>query len=186
MPGDIILLYIHVYHKWRSYDIWFLKYKVWQTEIFVILGHFLPFQPPHNPENQNFKIEKKTWRYYHFTHLHQKWQLYDLWFLRCGARETEFFVILGCFLPFYPPMVPRNQNFEKMKKIPKDIIISQMCTINDSHVRYGSRDMECNRQNILSFRTISCLFTPVTTPKIKILKKWKKSLQILSFYTGVP
>ena len=67
MPGDIIhhtlyiyyILYIiHVYHKQTSYDIWFLKYKVRQTETFVILGHFLPFQPPHNPENQNFKTEK--------------------------------------------------------------------------------------------------------------------------------
>ena len=72
MPGDIILLYIHVYHKWRSYDIWFLKYKVWQTEIFVILGYFLPSQPTDNLENQYFKIEKNTWRYYHFTHLHHK------------------------------------------------------------------------------------------------------------------
>ena len=67
MPGDIILLYIHVYH-----DIWFLKYEVQQTEIFVILSHFLPFQPPDNLENQNFKIEKNAWRCYHFTHLHHK------------------------------------------------------------------------------------------------------------------
>ena len=70
MPRDIILLYIHMYHKWRSYDIWFLKYKVQRTEIFVILGHFLPFQPLDNLENQN--IEKNTWRYYHFTHFHHK------------------------------------------------------------------------------------------------------------------
>ena len=88
IPGDIILLYIHVYHKWRSYDIWFLKYKVRQTEIFVILGHFLPFQPLDNLENQNFNIEKNTWRYYHFTHLHHKWQSYDAWFLRYGAQKT--------------------------------------------------------------------------------------------------
>ena len=40
MPADIILLYIHVYHKWRSCDIWFLKYKVQQTQIFIFLGHF--------------------------------------------------------------------------------------------------------------------------------------------------
>ena len=45
MPGDTILLYIPVHHKWRSYDKWFLKYKVQQTEIFVILGHSLPFSP---------------------------------------------------------------------------------------------------------------------------------------------
>ena len=60
MPRDIILLYIHGYHKWRSYDMWFLKYKVPQTKFFVVLGHFLPFQPPDNLENQNFKIEKKN------------------------------------------------------------------------------------------------------------------------------
>ena len=78
----------------------FLKYKVQQTEIFVILGHFLSFQPPDNLENQNFKIEKNTWRYYHFTHLHHKWQSYDVWFLRYGVQQTEFFVILDHFLPF--------------------------------------------------------------------------------------
>ena len=54
------ILYIHVYHKWRSCDIWFLKYQVRQTEIFVILGQFLPFQSLDKPKNQNFKIEKIT------------------------------------------------------------------------------------------------------------------------------
>ena len=49
MSGNIILLQIHVYHKCRSYDIWFLKYKVRQTEVLVILGHFLPFYPPCPP-----------------------------------------------------------------------------------------------------------------------------------------
>ena len=55
------------------------------------------------------------------------------------------------FLPFYSPMDPENQNFEKMKKTLEDIIILQMFTINDSHMIYGLSDMECNRQNILSF-----------------------------------
>ena len=54
MPQDIILSYINVYHKWRSYNIWFLKHKVWQTENLVILGHLLPFQPLDNPKNQIF------------------------------------------------------------------------------------------------------------------------------------
>ena len=35
-----------------------LKYKVRQTETFIILVNFLPFQPPDKPENQNFKTEK--------------------------------------------------------------------------------------------------------------------------------
>ena len=57
------------------------------------------------------KLKKNTSRYYHFTHLHHKWQSYDVWFLRYGAQQTEFFVILDYFLPFHPPMEPGNQNF---------------------------------------------------------------------------
>ena len=30
------------YHKWQSYDVWFLKYDAKWTEFFVILDHFLP------------------------------------------------------------------------------------------------------------------------------------------------
>ena len=40
--------------------------------------------------------------------------------------------------PFISPMDPENQNFEKMKKPPEDIIILQMSTIDDSHMMYGS------------------------------------------------
>ena len=38
---------------------------------------------------------------------------YDARFLKYGARQTESFVILGHFLPFYPTNNPKNQNFEK-------------------------------------------------------------------------
>ena len=38
----------------------------------------------------------------------------------------------------------------------------------------------------LSFWTIFCSFTPLITRKIKILRKWKKCLEISSFYTNVP
>ena len=48
---------------------------------------------------------------------------HDVSFLIYKARQTEFFVILGYFLPFYPPNNPENQNFEKMKKAPGDITI---------------------------------------------------------------
>ena len=41
---------------------WFLKYQAQQTKFFVIiLGHFLTFHPPDDPENQNLaKNEKST------------------------------------------------------------------------------------------------------------------------------
>ena len=48
-----------------------------------------------------------------------------------------FFVILGHFV-FDPPNNPKNQNLEKIKIRPGDIIILQLCTTNDNHVMYGS------------------------------------------------
>ena len=49
-----------MYCKWQSYDVWFLRYEVWQTEFFVILDRFLHFYPPTNQKNQNFeKLKKK-------------------------------------------------------------------------------------------------------------------------------
>ena len=51
---------------------------------------------------------------------------------------------------------------------------------------YSSWDIEHDGQNFLSFWTIFCPFTPLTTQKIKILKNWKKHLEISSFYTSVP
>ena len=35
--------------------VWFLKYKVLQTEFFAISGHFLPFHPTDNPKKENFE-----------------------------------------------------------------------------------------------------------------------------------
>ena len=46
------------------------------TKFFVILGQFLPFDPPNNPKNQNFKKKKRHLEIYHFTlayhHSHKK------------------------------------------------------------------------------------------------------------------
>ena len=66
--GDIIILHMYgswdmehksqifffdMYHKWKSYDVWFLRCGAWQSEFFVILGHFLPYYSfPNNLENQ--------------------------------------------------------------------------------------------------------------------------------------
>ena len=81
---------------------------------------------PDNQENQNFKIEKKTPGDIIILHISaindNYWcivpEIWSVWW-------TEFFVILDHFLSFYPPMDPENQNFDKRKKIPEDIIILQ-------------------------------------------------------------
>ena len=42
------------------------------------------------------------------------------------------------FFALLPPNNPENQNFENIKKMPGDIIIFHMCTINENHIMYGS------------------------------------------------
>ena len=112
---------------------------------------------------------------------------YDLQFLRYRVWQTEI-GNYGWFLPFYPhpPKHPKNQNFEKIKKKLLEVSSFYKCEPKTSHVRYGSWETESDRQNFLSFWAICCPFTPLLTPNIKIWKKCKKNLEILSFYTCVP
>ena len=99
-----------------------MRYSSWNTErgkqIFLSFwAIFCPFNPLTTPKTKILKKWKKAWWYYDFTHLYHKWKSYDVWFL-----------------------------------------------------------MECERHNFFSFWTIFCPFTPLTTQKIKILKKWKNRL----------
>ena len=167
-PGDIIIL--HLCTKNLSDMI----YSSWDIERgrlkLVILGHFLPFYLPKNQTNQNFEeILKTCWIYHHFTQVYQKPQSYHKWFRRNGVRQTEFFVILGHFLPFPPTNDPENQNFENKKKIPWDILL-QMCTINEDHMMYGSWNIRYDTHNFLLFWTIFCPFTPWQPGKLKFWK----------------
>ena len=70
-------------------------------------------------------------------HVYHKWRCYsmvpEIW-----SAITELFVMLDHFLPSYPANDPRNQIFEKMKKVPGEIVILHMCTISDNHIIYGS------------------------------------------------
>ena len=57
---------------------------------------------------------------------------------------------------------------------------------HDIHMMYGSRDMECDWQNFMSFSTVFCP-TPLKTKKKKHFQKnEKENMEILSFYTNAP
>ena len=143
--------------------------------------------PPKNPKNQTFEKINKCWIYHHFRCAFHKPQSYEIQFLRYRVRRTEFFVILDHFSNFYDPNNPENQNFEKLKKEYGGTIILHRCTKNRNYMMYVSWDMKCDRYRFLSFWANFCpFFTPLLTPKIKIWKKCKTYLEILSFYTCVP
>ena len=148
---------------------------------------FLPSCLPSNLKNQNFeKTKKLLWRCHHFTNVYQKSQSCNICFLRYGDWQTYrhnflwFWAIFFCHFTLL-----MNPKIWKKGKKPGDIILLYMCSINENHM-YGSRDMECNRQNYVSFWTIFYHFTPLTTQKIEALKIWKKRLDISWFCTFVP
>ena len=104
------------------------------------------------------------------------------------VQRTEFLTIFDYFLLFYPINNAKNLEkiFEKLKKMPRDIIILHICTINANHVWFLRYKTE--------FFVILDYFLPfyfLTTPKIKILKNLNKQtkktlLDILSFYACKP
>ena len=72
-----------------------------------------------------------------------------------------------------------------MKKIAGDIIIFHIVP-SHNHMKYSSWDTELNRIFFVilgNFLLFYPLPTPLTTQKTKILKKWKKHLEVSSFWT---
>ena len=138
-------------------------YCSWDVECdrlkLVIMGHILPFYATPPPK------KKKTQKNQNFEKMKKK-----------TAKK----------MTLDPPNNSKNENFEKMRKTPGDITTSHLCTTNDNHMMYGFLDIKCNTQNFFSFWTILYPVTPLTTQKIKILKKWEIALEISSFYTSVP
>ena len=86
-------------------------------EFFVILGYFLPFYPTNNPEKQNFDKRKKTPAgiiILNMSSINKNHMIYDSWGMKCTRQN--FFVILGYFLPFYPPNSPKKENLQQKWK----------------------------------------------------------------------
>ena len=182
-PGDNIILHMCTINDNH------MMYRSWDTKrngqnFLLFWTIFYPFTPITTQKIKILKKWKNGRRHYHFTHVYHKWKSYYVWFLRYGAWRREFYVILDNFLPFYPPKNPKIENFEKLKRMPGDIIILHKCPKNHDHMLHCSWDMACDGCNCyFSFWAIFCLSN---SPKIKISQKWKQLLEISSFYTCAP
>ena len=110
-PWDIIILHIYsingkqctVPEIWSATDI-----------IFCYSRPFLPFYLSVDPKNQNFlKYRRKHLKILSFYN--HKWQSCDVWFLRYGVQQTNVFVILDHFLPFYPLTTQKGKNYKRRR-----------------------------------------------------------------------
>ena len=136
---------------------------------------------------QKIKILKKwqNTRAYIILHLcntNDDHMMHGSWDIKHDRQN--FFDILCYSLPFCPTDIMKNQKWKKKKKKKKKMhgdIILHLGTTSDNHVwflRYGAWQTGL-------FLTLDHFlpFYPLTTQKIKILKKWK---DISSFYTIIP
>ena len=99
--GDIILLNMCTINKDHMVHGYWDK-KAQQIVFFVILGHFLPFDPPNNPENQNFVKMKKLLGDIIILHLcttNDNHMMYGSWDME---RDRIFCNFGAFFFPFSP------------------------------------------------------------------------------------
>ena len=141
---------------------------------------FCPFTP-YGPKKSKFlKNEKNTRRYYHFTNVYHKWQMmYYSWDMECNRQNSLSF---GLFCPFTPLTTQKINILKKWKNclailsfhscVPKMTII--WCMVPE--ILSATDRIFCHFGPFFSF-------TPLTTWKIQILKKWSNCLEILSFHT---
>ena len=106
--GDIIL---HMCTKNHNHMILGSGKTKWHKQNFLSFwAIFYPFTPAPSPspllyihvyqkikKNQDFKIEKNIWRYYHFTHVHYKWHhmMYDPWDMEHNRQNLSFWTIFA-------------------------------------------------------------------------------------------
>ena len=87
-----------------------------KDRIFCHFGPFLTLSVSWQPGKSKFWKLEKTSRDIIILHIctisdivyHIVCKSNSIWFLRYGEQQTEFFVILDNFLPFYAPMDPEN------------------------------------------------------------------------------
>ena len=131
--GDIILLHMHTINEDHMiYYPWDIRW--YKQSFFVILGHFLPFEPPNNLEKQNFEKIKKKPGYIITLHLctTNDIMIYASWDMECNRLNVFF--ILDHFLPFYPPSNSKIEILKKWKKNPWHIIVLRQCNKTHGHM----------------------------------------------------
>ena len=147
----------------------------------------MAFYPPKSPKNQNF--EKMIKIDGNIIILHMCSKIIIIW---CTVPDIQSKIdrIVCHFSPFFTfnsLMILKINFLEKWKNMLGDIILLQICTINEDHMVmvpeiYGAADrMFCH------CRSFFCIFTPPWQPeKSKFWKIKKKSLEILSLNVRAP
>ena len=144
---------------------------------------FCPFTLLRTWKSKFCKNEKKHLKILSFYKcvytINDGYMMYGSWAMECNRQNFLSFRTIFCT---FTSLTARKIKILKKWKLPGDIILHR-CNINYNHMMYGSWDTECNRQFFVILDHLLHFYSPIF--KIKILKNWKKHLEILSFYTCV-
>ena len=110
MHEDIIII-----HRWKLYDVWFLRYGEQRQNVLLFWANFGPLTRLTMLKINIWKNIKNAWRYYPFTHVYHKWRLYDVSFLKYKAQQS--------FLSFCALFSTDPTNNSKNQSVPKIMII---------------------------------------------------------------
>ena len=136
-----------------------------KESLFVILGHFLPPDPPNNQKNQNFKIMKKKQQknleiLAFYTRI---LQMMIIWYIvpqKWSVTDRNFYQ----FGPFFALTTQKIKILKKWKtknkKNPGIIRILQLYSTNDDHMIYCSSEVKCDWHNFLAIWTFFCPYNP--------------------------
>ena len=153
--------------------------KTWSAThiIFCHFGSFFcPFTPLLTPEITIGKINKKTPEdNVHMCTINDDHMMFGSLDLKRDGQCFLSFWTFFCPLTWKTKTNLKNQDFDKMKNKPGDILILQLCNTNDDHIMYGSWDMKHQRQNFLLFWPFMP-FYPTNNPKNQNVEKKKKIL----------
>ena len=131
-----------MYHKWQSYDIWFLRYEM-HHNFFVILDHFLHFYH-YSLKNENLKKMKKTPGDIIILHKCTKnhdHMLQCSWDMACDGRNC-YFSFWAIFCSITPVTAQKMKISKKWKKC---LVISSFYTIVPKImiICYTASDIRC-------------------------------------------
>ena len=124
-------------------------------------GHFLPFYPLKKPQKSKFWKMKKFAGgiiILQMCTINDSQMMYGYDDIECNGQNFLSFWIVFCH--FTPLTTRKIKKKKKMKNTPEDIIILQMCTIDDNHIMYGSWDIECDGQFFFVILDCFCTFIP--------------------------
>ena len=129
--------------------IWFTIPQIIEQHKFklVISGHFPPLCPKKLQKSKFWKMKKFAGGTI-ILHMCTKNHNRDVWFLRYGVRQTNFFLSFwAIFSPFTSPLMILNiKILKKNEKKCLEILsfYTYMCTMNEDHMLYGSWNIRRN------------------------------------------